>query len=84
MQSESLPFGSYVDIGTGKPHTVLDLLSQISDAMGKPMPVPILLPDRIGDIQYSEASIEMAHTAFGYKPIVGFEEGIKRTVHERN
>ena len=84
IRSETLPFGAYVDIGTGNPHTVLDLLSEISDAMGKPMPVPNLLPDRLGDIQYSEANIDMARSAFGYTPVVGFEEGINRTVNDRD
>jgi UDP-glucose 4-epimerase len=34
----------------------------------------------LGDITDSEADISAAREAFGYEPVVGFEEGLKRTV----
>jgi nucleoside-diphosphate-sugar epimerase len=37
-------------------------------------------PPRLGDITDSEADISAAREAFGYEPLVGFEEGLKRTV----
>jgi nucleoside-diphosphate-sugar epimerase len=37
-------------------------------------------PPRLGDITDSEADISAANEAFGYEPVVGFEEGLKRTV----
>jgi nucleoside-diphosphate-sugar epimerase len=37
-------------------------------------------PERSGDIKHSLADISKAEAAFGYKPIVHFEEGLKRTV----
>jgi UDP-glucose 4-epimerase len=37
-------------------------------------------PERGGDIKHSLADISKAETALGYKPIVDFEEGLKRTV----
>lgn len=37
-------------------------------------------PERGGDIKHSLAEISKAEAALGYKPIVGFEEGLKRTV----
>src|ERR1700742_3562228 len=37
-------------------------------------------PPRLGDITDSEADISAAREAFGYEPVVGFEEGLQRTV----
>ena len=37
-------------------------------------------PEREGDIKHSLADISMAEEALGYKPVVEFEEGLKRTV----
>jgi UDP-glucose 4-epimerase len=37
-------------------------------------------PEREGDIKHSLADISRAEKAFGYKAIVNFEEGLKRTV----
>src|SRR5262249_19189620 len=37
-------------------------------------------PEREGDIKHSLADITRAETAFGYKPSVNFEEGLRRTV----
>jgi nucleoside-diphosphate-sugar epimerase len=37
-------------------------------------------PERTGDIKHSYADISRAQTALGYKPLVGFEEGLKKTV----
>jgi UDP-N-acetylglucosamine/UDP-N-acetyl-alpha-D-glucosaminouronate 4-epimerase len=37
-------------------------------------------PEREGDIKHSLADISLATRAFGYRPIVNFEEGLGRTV----
>ena len=37
-------------------------------------------PDRAGDIKHSYADISRAEKALGYRPLVGFEEGLKKTV----
>ena len=37
-------------------------------------------PERAGDIKHSLADITRAEKLLGYKPTVGFEEGLKRTV----
>jgi nucleoside-diphosphate-sugar epimerase len=41
---------------------------------------PVYGPDRAGDVRDSLADITAASEAFGYKPTVGFEEGLRRTV----
>src|ERR1700749_2261750 len=38
-------------------------------------------PDRSGDVKHSLADISLAEKRLGYKPLVNFEEGLKRTVH---
>jgi len=38
-------------------------------------------PDRSGDVKHSLADISLAEKHLGYKPLVNFEEGLKRTVH---
>jgi UDP-glucose 4-epimerase len=35
---------------------------------------------REGDVKHSLADISQAHEAMGYRPSVGFEEGLRRTV----
>ena len=37
-------------------------------------------PERSGDIKHSLADISLAEKLLGYKPVVGFEEGLARTV----
>lgn len=37
-------------------------------------------PERAGDIKHSLADITRAEQALGYKPLIGFEEGLRRTV----
>ena len=37
-------------------------------------------PERAGDIKHSLADISLAEQLLGYKPVVGFEEGLARTV----
>ena len=39
-------------------------------------------PRRTGDIEHSLASVEKARIVLGYAPIVGFEEGLRRTVKD--
>jgi nucleoside-diphosphate-sugar epimerase len=41
---------------------------------------PVVTDRRAGDIDMSLASIEAAREAFGYTPLVGFEEGLRQTV----
>jgi UDP-glucose 4-epimerase len=37
-------------------------------------------PERAGDVKHSLADISTAHQNLGYKPMVDFEEGLRRTV----
>ena len=59
--------------------TLLQLVAEINKALGKHID-PTFGPPRAGDVEHSCASIDAAKEALAYKPIVGFEEGIRRTV----
>jgi UDP-N-acetylglucosamine 4-epimerase len=37
-------------------------------------------PERAGDVKHSLADISLAEQYLGYKPNVGFEEGLSRTI----
>lgn len=41
---------------------------------------PIFGSERAGDIKHSFADISLARKSFGYKPLVGFEDGLEKTI----
>jgi UDP-glucose 4-epimerase len=43
-------------------------------------PDPVHEPARAGDVRTTHADVSQARTSFGYEPIVGIEEGIRRMV----
>ncbi|MDP4962103.1 MAG: LPS biosynthesis protein WbpP, partial [Mycobacterium sp.] len=45
-----------------------------------PLPTPHHATSRAGDIRHSRADISKAERLLGYRPIVSFEEGLRRTV----
>lgn len=71
--------GESLNIGAGEPHTVLDLLAALAKVFGYEVP-PRFEPERPGDILHSHADTMAARTVIGFEPVVGFEEGIRRTV----
>lgn len=71
--------GRTFNIATGVRFTlneVFDLLKLITGFRGE----PVYDGARIGDVQHSLADITAAWDAFGYRPVAGFKEGLKRTV----
>ncbi|HEY3780258.1 MAG TPA: SDR family oxidoreductase [Fimbriimonadaceae bacterium] len=71
--------GRAFNVGTGKQVTLLDMVAELSRATGINAQVSFG-PPRQGDIEHSYPSIEAAQTELGYKPTVGFAEGIDVTV----
>jgi len=41
---------------------------------------PIYEGTRAGDIKHSFADISLAEKSIGYKPVVSFQEGLKKTI----
>jgi UDP-glucose 4-epimerase len=71
--------GQMMNLATGKRITLNDtfeVLRELTGYNGK----PAYAPERAGDIRDSLADIRLAEELLGYKPIVDFREGLRRTV----
>lgn len=71
--------GRTFNIATGVRSTlneVFELLQTITGFRGD----PVYDGERVGDVKHSLADISAARDALGYRPAVGFEEGLRRTV----
>ena len=71
--------GRMFNIAMGRRRTlkeVFELLKPITGFYGEPN----YDRDRVGDVKHSLADITAAREAFGYAPLVEFEEGLRRTV----
>lgn len=71
--------GRFFNVACGGRYTLLELLSKIKDILGSDID-PIHEPPRAGDVKDSQASIEAAQRALGYRVTVDFDEGLRRTV----
>jgi nucleoside-diphosphate-sugar epimerase len=71
--------GKVLNIACGARHTLVDVYRTVARIIGFPGE-PLYQPPRTGDILNSQADISAAAEAIGYKPLVLFEEGLKRTV----
>lgn len=70
--------GQAFNVACGGRYTLLDLLARLKEILGSDIE-PIHEAARAGDVKDSQASIEAAERALGYKVSVGFEEGLQRT-----
>ena len=71
--------GRVFNVACGERHTLNEtfrVLAQLLDFREQ----PIYAAPRAGDVRDSLADISAAREGFGYKPMVGFEEGLRRTV----
>ena len=68
-----------VNIANGHDNTVLQLVEILNKIMGKNIQ-PKLLPVRAGDVFRTLADISKAEEKIGFKPLVNFEDGLKKTV----
>ena len=71
--------GRVFNIACGGQHTLNDVYRVLARIIGFDKE-PLYGPARSGDILNSRADISAAAEAFGYRPVVGFEEGLERTV----
>jgi nucleoside-diphosphate-sugar epimerase len=70
--------GLVLNIGTGNRHTLNQTLKLLENISGRPARAQYA-PPRAGDIRDSQADIALARQKLGYEPIVGFEDGLRRT-----
>ena len=71
--------GRTFNIAAGQRTTILDLVAALNDVLGTGL-APVHAPPRAGDIRHSGADISAARQVLGYRPQVGFREGLRRTV----
>jgi len=79
MKSEKPLNGDALNVGTGGRVSLLDLVAAINRVLGTKLE-PKFEPARAGDVRDSQASLERTTAALGYKPVVEFEEGLRRTL----
>ncbi|MCC8166307.1 MAG: NAD-dependent epimerase/dehydratase family protein [Planctomycetes bacterium] len=70
--------GAVMNIGTGNAYSLNDLVRELNGVLGTDIQ-PRYAPPRAGDIKDSLANIAKAEKLIGYKPTVGFVEGLRRT-----
>ncbi|MDX3235898.1 NAD-dependent epimerase/dehydratase family protein [Streptomyces sp. ME03-5709C] len=72
-----LPEGSAraYNVGSGEPHTVGEMAAALARAHGTRMPV-VTGEYRLGDVRHITASSRRLHDELGWKPHVGFAEGM--------
>ncbi len=71
--------GEIMNVACGERYTLLDMLKYLNDIIGTNIE-PILTDPRPGDIKHSMADISKSETLLGYKTLVGFREGLEKTV----
>ena len=71
--------GHVFNVGTGQRISLLDLIAALNKILGTDLE-PIFLEPRAGDVRDSLASLERIQKVLDYKPIVSFDEGLRRTV----
>lgn len=67
------------NVANGEDHTVLDIVATINRILGKRIE-PQLLPVRAGDVFKTLADVAKIKSILGYRTLVDFEEGLRRTV----
>ena len=67
------------NVANGESHTVLELVEVLNKIMKKNIK-PELLPVRKGDVFKTQADISKIAKKLNYKPLVNFEEGLRKTV----
>jgi UDP-N-acetylglucosamine/UDP-N-acetyl-alpha-D-glucosaminouronate 4-epimerase len=71
--------GEAFNVACGGRYTLLDLLTKTKELLGSDIE-PVHEAARAGDVRDSQASIEAAQQAFGYRVSVDFAEGLKKTI----
>jgi len=71
--------GKVINVGVGRSYTLNQTIAILNAIFGRQVK-PRYDPPRKGDALHSLADISLARQALGYKPLVSFEQGLRRTV----
>ena len=79
LRSERPLGGEVYNVGTGRRISLLHLVAALNQVLGTQLE-PDLQAPRVGDVLHSQASLARIEAALGYRPVVDFEEGLRRTL----
>jgi UDP-glucose 4-epimerase len=71
--------GAAINIACGTRYSLLYLVDRLAEILGT-RPEVVHTPPRPGDVAHSLADISHAQALLDYTPVVGFDEGLRRTV----
>jgi len=71
--------GKTFNIACGEKMDLLDLAAAINRVLGTKLE-PIFEPPRAGDVRDSLADISLARKVLDYKPVIDFDEGLRRSI----
>ncbi|MBI3785939.1 MAG: SDR family oxidoreductase [Deltaproteobacteria bacterium] len=71
--------GQVFNIACNSRHSVIEIAKTVEKLIARPITIEHT-PPRAGDVRHTQASIEKAQRLLMYKPTVGFEDGMRRTV----
>jgi len=71
--------GEVFNVACGRSVDLLTLLERIGRIVGVEIE-PEFAPPRPGDVRHSLADLSKGRELLGYEPVVGFEEGLERTI----
>jgi nucleoside-diphosphate-sugar epimerase len=71
--------GEVLNVGCNDSYSLNTLIDILTDLLDTSV-TPEYTDPRPGDVRHSRASIEKAQEMIGYEPVVGFREGLRRTV----
>ena len=73
--------GHVINVGSGKPRTILDVASSMAHALGKSELSPEIAGKyRMGDVRHCFADIGLARKLLGFEPRVDFSDGLAELV----
>jgi nucleoside-diphosphate-sugar epimerase len=76
-----VPSGSVMNIGSGIGRSVAAVAERILDMMGRPVALRLgARPARADEIWKTSANIEQAKALLDWRPRVGFDDGLRRTI----
>jgi nucleoside-diphosphate-sugar epimerase len=71
--------GEALNVGCGERVSLLDIVARLEKMLGRTL-VRRHTPSRAGDVPHTLADISRAKRLMDYTPLVGFDEGLRRTV----
>lgn len=70
--------GRMFNVATGTNISLLDIAAELERILGRKLD-KVFFPKRAGDIRKTYADISLARRELGYKPLVGFKDGLRLT-----